>query len=328
MADVLILDSGSDTIKIGRGSENAPVKLPNMIYKAKNSSSRLFVSNEIDTCRNKSALFYLSPKENGYTVNWDVQRTIYEHIFYDTLNLDCANMAAVVTEPEMDPLANQRTLDELFFEDYGFKALYRCNNSAVVASRYQAMSKSEGCVIVESGHSSTHIVPYWRGRKITSAVMRLNVGGQLLSNYLKELVSYRQMNLIDEYMVCARMKEKACFCVADFKVAMAKKESYAVNYILPNYTLNTPGRMQTSGETLDQERDQFIRLKSERFQVPELLFNPSDAQIDQVHGLLVYCSITKFNSVVFTRPFIMPFSNVRLINSPFCIAISWQWVAQ
>ena len=281
MADVLILDSGADTIKIGRGNENAPVKFPNMIYKIKNSS-RLFVSNEIETCRNKSALFYLSPKENGYTVNWDVQRTIYEHIFYDTLNLDCADMAAVVTQPEMDPLANQRTLDELFFEDYGFKALYRCNNSAVVASRYQSMSKSEGCVIVESGHSSTHIVPYWRGRKIASAVMRLNVGGQLLSNYLKELVSYRQMNLIDEYMVCARMKEKACFCVPDFKVAMAKKEACAVNYILPNYTLNKPGRLQLSGETLDQERDQFIRLKSERFQVPELLFNPSDAQIDQV----------------------------------------------
>ena len=87
---------------------------------------------------------------------------------------------------------------------------------------------------------------------------------------------------MDEYMVCQRMKELACFCVPDFKVAMAKKEALAVNYVLPNYTLNTPGRLQTQGETLDHEKDQFIRLKSERFQVPELLFNPSDALIDQV----------------------------------------------
>ena len=163
------------------------------MYKVK-TSSRLFVSNEIETCRNKSSLFYLSPKDNGYTVNWDVQRTIYEHLFYDTLNLNCADLTAVVSEPEMDPLSNQRTLDELFFEDYGFKALYRCNNSAIVSSRYNQMSKTEGCVIVESGHSFTHIVPYWRGKKLSDAVLRLNVGGQLLSNYLKELVSYRQVS--------------------------------------------------------------------------------------------------------------------------------------
>ena len=161
-------------------------------------------------------------------------------------------------------------------------------------------------MIVESGHSFTHIVPYWHGRKISSAVLRLNVGGQLLTNYLKELVSYRQMNLMDEYMVCARMKERSCFCVPDFKVAMAKKEALAVNYILPNYTLNTPGRLQAKGEVLDQEKDQFIKLKTERFQVPELLFNPSDALIDQV-GYLAKIYFEIFASVVSTKQSINQF---------------------
>ena len=36
---------------------------------------------------NQSSLYYLHPKQNGYTLNWDVQRTIYEHLFYDTVNL-------------------------------------------------------------------------------------------------------------------------------------------------------------------------------------------------------------------------------------------------
>ena len=57
-----------------------------------------------------------------------------------------------MTEPELDPLENQRTIDELFFEDYGFKAIYRTNNSHIVSDRYNAMSKTDGCVIVESGH--------------------------------------------------------------------------------------------------------------------------------------------------------------------------------
>ena len=141
MSDVLILDTGADTIKIGYGNESAPKKFPNMIYKTKNNS-RLFVSSEIETCRNKSALFYLSPKENGYTVNWDVQRTIYEHVFYESLNLNCSELAAVVTEPEMDPIANQRTIDELFFEDYGFKAIYRnCFSLHSLARKIEHLEK-------------------------------------------------------------------------------------------------------------------------------------------------------------------------------------------
>ena len=47
--------------------------------------------------------------------------------------------------------------------------------------------------------------------------MRIDVGGKLLTNYLKELVSYRQLNLMDEYLVCHKMKELGCYCTLDFK---------------------------------------------------------------------------------------------------------------
>lgn len=138
------------------------------------------VSNEINNLRDQSSLYYLHPKQNGYTLNWDVQRTIYEHLFYDTvriflprggpwgrgpwtiqrlevhndiqLNLNCGEMTALITQPELDPQSNGRALDEIFFEDYGFNAIYRTNNSSIVAERYQQAMKVEGCVIVESGH--------------------------------------------------------------------------------------------------------------------------------------------------------------------------------
>ena len=61
-------------------------------------------------------------------------------------------MTALITQPELDPQSNGRALDEIFFEDYGFKAIYRTNNSSIVAERYQQAMKVEGCVIVESGH--------------------------------------------------------------------------------------------------------------------------------------------------------------------------------
>ena len=68
----------------GLGSENEPRKFNNCIYKPKNNV-QLLVSNEINNLRDQSSLYYLHPKQNGYTLNWDVQRTIYEHLFYDTV---------------------------------------------------------------------------------------------------------------------------------------------------------------------------------------------------------------------------------------------------
>jgi actin-related protein 6 len=35
---------------------------------------------------------------------------------------------------------------------------------------------------------------------------RLNIGGKLLTNYLKELVSYRQWNMMDEYLLMNQVR--------------------------------------------------------------------------------------------------------------------------
>ena len=42
-----------------------------------------------------------------------------------------------------------------------------------------------------AGFSFTHAVPMCDGRALQGAVRRINVGGKALTNYFKELVSYR-----------------------------------------------------------------------------------------------------------------------------------------
>jgi len=46
-------------------------------------------------------------------------------------------------------------------------------------------------LIIDSGHSFTHIVPFFNGIKLNYAMKRVNIGGKILTNYLKELVSFR-----------------------------------------------------------------------------------------------------------------------------------------
>lgn len=54
----------------------------------------------------------------------------------------------------MDPLSNQKAIDEVFFEEYGFKGLKRITATNLVADRYaevMAAKTGAGSVIVESG---------------------------------------------------------------------------------------------------------------------------------------------------------------------------------
>lgn len=36
---------------------------------------------------------------------------------------------------------------------------------------------------------------------MNSQIRRVNVGGKLLTNYLKEVISYRQWNMMDEFLI-------------------------------------------------------------------------------------------------------------------------------
>jgi len=48
------------------------------------------------------------------------------------------------------------------------------------------------CFGLDAGFSFTHAVPIFSNVVLDSGVRRQNLGGKVLTNYLKELVSYRQ----------------------------------------------------------------------------------------------------------------------------------------
>lgn len=47
---------------------------------------------------------------------------------------------------------------------------------------------------------------------ILEAVKRVNVGGKLLTNLLKENISFRQVNVQDCTYLVNQIKEKFCYC--------------------------------------------------------------------------------------------------------------------
>ncbi|CAI5459454.1 unnamed protein product [Closterium sp. Yama58-4] len=103
------------------------------------------------------------------------------------------------------------------------------------------MALEAGCgLVVDAGFSFTHAVPMWNNRPLLQAVRRMNVGGKALTNVLKEAVSYRAWNMMDETFIMDHAKEQLCF-VSLFPtrhLPLARKRDasniFRAEYLLPD----------------------------------------------------------------------------------------------
>ena len=73
------------------------------------------------------------------------------------------------------------------------------------------------CIILDIGYSASHVLPLKNGQIIWEHVKRIDVGGKLLTNHLKHLISFRQWNMADETHVVNEVKEACCFVSMDWK---------------------------------------------------------------------------------------------------------------
>lgn len=46
---------------------------------------------------------------------------------------------------------------------------------------------------------------------------RIDIGGKLLTNHLKELISFRQWYMMDQTFIVDKVKRDCCFISRDFK---------------------------------------------------------------------------------------------------------------
>lgn len=159
---------------------------------------------------------------------------------------------------------------------------------------------AECLLVIDAGHSCTTLTPLLSGRPLHTACRRLDIGGKVLTNHLKDLISSRQFELQKEFFLVEQMKEDACFVAessqdfADnlercwkggYKDPRAVDTSVVVEYVLPDYENIKRGSVRQHEPTLSKKRrlgldglprEDFVVLGNERFTVPELLFTPSD----------------------------------------------------
>lgn len=194
----------------------------------------------------------------------------------------------IVSEPVFNFPSIQENMDEVFFEEYNFKSLTRLPVPTLSVLNYTHHHPDALCtLVIECGYSFTHIVPYYRGEMVVSGIVRIDVGGKLLTNYLKEVVSYRQLHVMDETYVMNQVKEDVCFVSLDFNKDMKTARQgrdfnpMMCEYTLPNFSDRRRGCIkETRSKGADNE--QCLLLANERMTVPEFLFHPSDIGVEQM----------------------------------------------
>ncbi|XP_012723104.2 actin-related protein 6 [Fundulus heteroclitus] len=289
----LVLDNGAYWAKIGYSQEKVSV-IPNCQFRSKTSRLKTFTANQLDEIKDPSGLFYILPFQKGYLVNWDVQRKVWDHLFgKEMFKVQFADTSIVITEPYFNFTSIQESMNEILFEEYQFQSALRINTGSLGAHHYFHTKPSElCCLVVDSGFSFTHVVPYCRSKKLKEGIRRLNVGGKLLTNHLKEIISYRQLHVMDETYVINQVKEDVCYVsqqfYKDMEIAQMKGEENTLmrDYVLPDFSSIKKGfckpreEMVLSGKYKTGE--QILRLANERFAVPEMLFHPSDIGIQEM----------------------------------------------
>lgn len=292
MEKICCIDNGACNIKIGNITDEKPLVIPNCIMKAKSEKRRPFIGNQIDECRDISGIFYILGFTKGYITNWEVQKNIYDYIFSTEFPVNFSDTKLIITEPLFNFPIIQEAMIEIFFEEYDCCSLTKTTAPDLCQYQYTNTQDPDEpplcCVVIDVGYSFSHIVPFIKGKKVLSAIRRIDIGGKLLTNHLKEVISYRFLNVMDESFVINQMKEDSCFVSQDFNadMRMAKKK-YPENkiireYVLPDCTTIRRGYLQTPGTAKKGDDYQLIRLNNERFAVPELLFHPSDLGINQM----------------------------------------------
>ena len=115
----------------------------------------------------------------------------------DVLGVKPSETSILVTEPLFSPNELKDNLEEFCFETMGFARVCTATPPLLAFNDHKhwdpnSVLSRTGCgVVIDSGFSNTHVAPLFEGRILHKACRRIDVGGKVMTNLLKEQLSYR-----------------------------------------------------------------------------------------------------------------------------------------